>query len=1133
MSPVVLRTSSRMPKKQAFFSYVRIAPLLALSLLVPAATSHAAEVKYHSDFESAAPSGWRADGGATVATDAAHSGTTSLKISRALDTEAASWISAEIPVKQGEPYRFSVWMKSSKVFMPDPSFAPEVHAVFFNALYAPAGEVPVADYWKVEKDGGAVGLTTFSFDWKYFDKVVVAPSSAICVRLVFKFNKTTGTAWIDDPQVTFDPDAAPKTGDASSAGFLRLWPTRGPAGSIRSADSTLYNVGEPIDFTVARPEGATDGDGAIRWTMTDALLRTLQTASTPIMPGKTQVVRLPNLHAQEGRWLGVKWDWIQGGKTIATRMTSVGVTSPTAIMKSGIFGSYGNPDQFSFTKRLGVTTIRSDIFWCDDIQANADAPVNWKGFFEQRMTMPKKLGMVDHALVSWCCPKWAYLHPDGLHDQSTGFASQPDALYKAMYGTVQQYKGSVTYWQLGNEVNLHDKASRDDYLIDLKAFSAAVRAADPNAKVVLGSQNRGVGDIQTAVDEGVLGYVDIIDCHYFEQGALEQLRALLDKASPKRHIGIWQTEVGMFTQDGDDVYANALVKTFTSNAAAGIENIVWCFLGGIPSLSEREEESPVRLGGTYLVSHTEMPGQLYLAHYLTASEIQGAKFVKQYQFGTRGNGYLFRNGNRNVLVAWADGLTPIGGTLATGAGTIDVADWTGRRATIHPAGKPVPVSVSFRPAFYTWNGADASTTLAFNATPAVTLTTERDRVLYSGTTNTVTFAAPMGSGKAITLSFDAGPGIGIKPSSITLKPGESHDVVVDIPADLAATRVTLDVKQVDGKDVRGWLLYEYNIRPSVSVSVTQEPLVNRLDRKSKPAWNVTLANGAPTPATVRLTVDSLATDGAVPDHEVETVKLGKSQTRTVSFQISAQPSNDRVYDMSYTADVVGSRTISDKVTGGFIGVAKLAKLAKPIAINGDLAKWSNYRPCVATGAENYYRFRPDGVEWKGKDDLSAKLYFAWDDAAFYLAADVRDDIHDNDKDPHDSYIWQGDSLEFALLPVTADGNGPAVKSILALARGESVGKFYGAHAPTRPGTKPDAATIAVRRVDGHTQYEARLPWREIYPDVAEVHVGSRFRAAALLNECDHGAREAYMTWFGKLCWPTLGLGEFTDLVLCE
>jgi len=521
-----------------------------------------------------------------------------------------------------------------------------------------------------------------------------------------------------------------------------------------------------------------------------------------------------------------------------------------------------------------------------------------------------------------------------------------------------------------------------------------------------------------------------------------------------------------------------------------------------------------------------MPGQLYFAHYLMASEIQGAKFVKEYDFGPRGCGYLFRSGDRNVLIAWANGLSGIDGVLTTGASTIEIADWTGRRASIEAAGRPIAARLSVRPAFYAWKGPDPSSILSFERDPTLKVATDRDRVLYSGTANTVTITANQNARKAMNLDIDAGPGVVVSPASITLKPGESRDVTVTIPPDLAATRVTIDIRQTDGKALGGWTSYEYNIKPSVSVSIDQVPLVNRLGSSERPAWKVIVSNGGAQPTSVMLSLDSLATNGPVPDHSVATVRLAKGQSKVLTFPLSSTPSYSRVYDLNYIAQVAGRNVIAGSATHGFLGIAHLAK---PFRIDADLSKWSSFRPAAVTGDENYFRFRNDGVPWGGPADLSAKLYFAWDKDALYVAADVSDDIHVNTKDPHDSYIWDGDSLEFALQPVTSDGYGPIVKSIFALASGEPAVMF----SPSSPGCKPSAATVKVRRVTGHTLYEAQLPWKAIYPDVAEVHVGSCFRVAALLNEDDHGAREAYMTWFGLLCWPTLGAGEFTDMVLCN
>jgi len=192
-----------------------------------------------------------------------------------------------------------------------------------------------------------------------------------------------------------------------------------------------------------------------------------------------------------------------------------------------------------------------------------------------------------------------------------------------------------------------------------------------------------------------------------------------------------------------------------------------------------------------------------------------------------------------------------------------------------------------------------------------------------------------------------------------------------------------------------------------------------------------------------------------------------------------------------------------------------------------MSQWSQVIPCTLDKAENYWRYRDDGVVWKGPADLSAQLRFGWDDAAFYLAADVSDDIHVNNQDP--ANIWNGDSLEFALQPVDEFDHNPITKVILALARGTScIMGVQTKHAGPLPLA---GATVLVTRGTGHTFYQARLPWSELFPGRLAPTAGSHLRTAAMLNEDDGTGRNAYMCWFGRLTYPTLGETMFTDMTL--
>lgn len=59
-----------------------------------------------------------------------------------------------------------------------------------------------------------------------------------------------------------------------------------------------------------------------------------------------------------------------------------------------------------------------------------------------------------------------------------------------------------------------------------------------------------------------------------------------------------------------------------------------------------------------------------------------------------------------------------------------------------------------------------------------------------------------------------------------------------------------------------------------------------------------------------------------------------------------------------------------------------------ITIDADLGEWNTSTPLVLDRAEQLVR---DANQWTGTDDLSAKMYFMWDQDNLYLAGEVQDD----------------------------------------------------------------------------------------------------------------------------------------------
>lgn len=153
-----------------------------------------------------------------------------------------------------------------------------------------------------------------------------------------------------------------------------------------------------------------------------------------------------------------------------------------------------------------------------------------------------------------------------------------------------------------------------------------------------------------------------------------------------------------------------------------------------------------------------------------------------------------------------------------------------------------------------------------------------------------------------------------------------------------------------------------------------------------------------------------------------------------------------------------------------------------------------------------------GKEWKGKDDLSFKGNFMWDDEALYMAIDVTDDTHTQPFTGVD--IWHSDGMQFGfsnvMPPYPADTQkfeefqiGLSDDGILTVQRLQSAcGKATG--------DCLDKINAAVTQKGTHTIYEAAIPWTEIFGDDYTVSEDSVVRFGLIVNDTDNDSPRGYM-----------------------
>jgi hypothetical protein len=1093
------------------------------------ATSPTRDVTYINGFETSEeqtlPDG-AAKGNVSIDTTEAHGGQTSLKIVRADRAQEVYWRSPSFDVKAGGIYRFSCWMKFAQVIMPDPSYSPEAHVEFLNPASAVVGDVAFADSWKLPSLAGSTGYGTLNHDWMYHEKLITAPAGATMARIFFTFIKTTGTTWLDDVRVTYEPHAV-IPGQVNATGFLMLWPARaGEKGSLFKAGGSFFNPGEPIDwFVQAPPLDDAAKPSVVQWKIHDSLDRPLLSGSSDVPAGATlPKITLPNLDAQKARWLRCDWTWQQDGKTLASRLTSILVLPPVNPYPHDRFGNFFDRSVKNIAVRLGTSVSRTDVFWLEHEQPTPDSPVDFNYHVEE-VKQASQMGIQPLVLWGWSGPKWADLYPNELHSVWEGWPSRPDALNKAVIETVTELKDYVKFWQLGNEIGYSNPQRRHDYITDAKAFYDGVKAADPNARVVLGSQGGALSDVRLAAKEGILNYCDIYDCHYQQPTALREIRSFLDQAAPGRHIPIWETECGMFYAAPDNFYASEFIRIMATNVGEGVDLSIWCGLGGGSGGNERGASPPNNTQSSCLAS-TLMPGQMCASHVLCTEFFGNSKSVKPLDTGLA-HGYLLRHDNTWTAILWAEGLEPLPVVLRGVGGHVKVADWTARQAELDTQAGALPLVLSDRPWLIQWT-ADQAPEVALDLNPPLTVKSEHVGMLFKGAQNPLTVTLPAKAAEE-DISFDAGPGVTVTPATLHLKPGEAQTVTVDIPADDDSDRLTLDTRSPGA-----WLDWEYRLQPALTGEIALEPRSNRLDTPAnhQAAWLVTLQNRTSAPVSATVDAASMATLQARPDTLQTAVTVPAHDEKIVRMPLSIQPDYSCKY--SATAKVAFSTGETESLSrdSGFLGVTHVTT---PIEIDGNLEDWKDIEPAHLDKAEDFWHLFHDKTPWGGKPYLSALLYFAWDEKYIYFAANVEDIIHFNDTP---NAIFIGDSVEFALQPVV-DGQDQAVtKFLFALTRGK-VGKLAFCRGHALDLSVIDADVVRGEK-DKRTYYEARIPWTCLGPGFTP-EVGAHLKTAVMLNDNNgHGSKEslmsgrkAVMSWFGTLFSPSLGEKLFTDMTLTK
>ncbi|MEA2332733.1 MAG: polysaccharide biosynthesis protein PslG [Thermoleophilaceae bacterium] len=211
-------------------------------------------------------------------------------------------------------------------------------------------------------------------------------------------------------------------------------------------------------------------------------------------------------------------------------------------------------------KASGVTTLRAPFYWWT-AEPKQGRPPSFAA--TDRLVAETARAQIELLPVVLGTPSWAARHPElgnsppaGTEDYARFLAALigrygPDGSFWAEHGDVPEQP--IRSWQLWNEPDhLHywsDQPYQRDYVRLARAARAAIKAADPGARVVMaGFADRSWDSIAAVYGAGAKGVFDAVAIHPYTFEVRDVLRIVRYARRELRRAGdpgrpLWLTEV--------------------------------------------------------------------------------------------------------------------------------------------------------------------------------------------------------------------------------------------------------------------------------------------------------------------------------------------------------------------------------------------------------------------------------------------------------------------------------------------------------------------------------------------------------------------------------------------------------------
>ncbi len=632
-------------------------------------------------------------------------------------------------------------------------------------------------------------------------------------------------------------------------------------------------------------------------------------------------------------------------------------------------------------------------------------------------------------------------------------------------------------------------------------------------------------------------YCDAYDFHIYEdsanvRAAIAQYQALMKKYDVVKPI--WSTELGLNSQGiPRNVVAGELIKKFSVFFAAGGANVSWFdFL-----YPDSDGTNGASSGAAHDVFDSRFnryaPKLTAIAYYNMVNAIAIKKFVAEKEYADGIHAFLFRDRDgKSLQVLWKDqGRADIALPLPN-VQNVQLVRLDGSRHTLSANNQSITASVSDEPILVLYDGgpnvlpsalAKPSATIKAAPTALRGGSTVIEVALDGANANEVNLVAPAfwtvkklaaANQNALQFAVSAPETSAIREADYTITLGAPNarrgELYVRTPV---SGKLALQIAPVAKSD---------NQAASVKLIVTN----NGLEAQTV-NWDASLAN------------ERAMAQGVFGASSAALANLGETSagSATIAGKSSAQfelPLNDfdahKIYRVrANVSDASGQNISSERFLGGMAQVVK-AKSAPKLDGVLDEAFWQTAPVQLVNEANQMQAISAQAEKWKGPQDLSANLRYAWDARNLYIGAQVTDDIAG--KLQAEDALWASDGLQLLIDPTREKSEKPG-KYDIALGIGKNGPKAWfhsSADANVPTGLTNDVTVSAKRQGEsGSVTYEIAIPWSRLAP--FQPRAGANLGLSVALNEDDGKGRFGFMGWFGDV--QSKSLDDVGDLILSE